>query len=216
MIGFSSGPSRLVPDDGVQCGEGDAHVGRVDGDTVVGGAEDGVLVVLAGDGGAAAAGDALVAGPADVGEVAAAGALEEVPADRGHVAQLPGGSGQYGLGECGVVAADVGVGGEVAVGDGGADAQAAFGGGLDAVQGEFADVDEAGGPLDAGLHQVDEVGATAEEPCVGVGGEQGEGVLDVVGAAVVELPHAAPSSVVGAGRRPWVVAAWATAWTMET
>ncbi|CAM5580257.1 hypothetical protein SCYAM73S_08157 [Streptomyces cyaneofuscatus] len=40
---------------------------------------------------------------------------------------------------------------------------------LDAVQRQFGHVDEEGGPLDTGLHQVDEVGAAAEEPCVRVG-----------------------------------------------
>ena len=51
------------------------------------------------------------------------------------------------------------------------------------------DVDEQGGPLDAGLHQVDEVGAAAEEAGVGVGGEQGDRAGRVGRALVAELPH---------------------------
>ncbi|CAM5241236.1 hypothetical protein STENM327S_05266 [Streptomyces tendae] len=116
------------------------------------------------------------------------------------------------------------MGGEVAVGDGGADAQAAVRGLLDAVQGEFSDVDEPGGALDAGLHQVDEVGAAGEEAGVRVGGEQGDGAGDVFGALVSEFPHAAVSSVVSrrsARSSSWAAASWAsaarvTAWTMET
>lgn len=85
--------------------------------------------------------------------------------------------------------------GEVAVGDGGADAQSAVVGRLDPVEREGADVDEPGRALHAGLHQVDEVGAAAEVAGVGVGAEQGHRAGDVVGAPVVELPHAAAPSV---------------------
>ncbi len=135
---------------------------------------------------------------------------------------MPGGAGQHRLGQRRVAAAYLRVGGEVAVGDGGADAQAAVRGLLDAVQREFADVDEAGGALDAGLHQVDQVGAAAEEAGVRVGGEQGHGAGDVVGALVSELPHAAVSFTVSAGvASSWAAAWWAsaarvTACTMET
>ncbi len=108
------------------------------------------------------------------------------------------------------------MGGEVAVGDGRADAQAAVGGRLDAVQGEFADVDEPGGAFDAGLHQVDEVGAAAEEAGFRVGGEQRHRTGDVVGALVSELPHAVVSFALLVSAAPYASAARATAWTMET
>ncbi len=173
-------------------------------------------MVLAGDGGATAARRPLVARLAHVGEVAAAGALEEVAAHGGHVAQLPGGTGQHRLGQRRVAAAHLGVRGEVAVGDGGADAQSALGRDLDAVQGEFADVDEVGGAFDAGLHQVDEVGAAAEEAGVGVGGEQGQRSGDVTGAPVAELPHAVVSFAFPSVAPACSPAARATAWRMET
>ncbi|CAM5563154.1 hypothetical protein SALBM217S_05837 [Streptomyces griseoloalbus] len=85
--------------------------------------------------------------------------------------------------------------GEIAVGDGRADAHRAVLAGLDPVEREGADVDEPGGGLDAVLHQVDEVGAAAEVAGVRVGVEQGDRAGDVVGAPVVELPHAAVPSV---------------------
>ncbi|GAA3291965.1 hypothetical protein GCM10020295_10030 [Streptomyces cinereospinus] len=50
---------------------------------------------------------------------------------------------------------------------------------LDPVEGQVADVDEPGGVFDAGLHQVDEVGAAAEEAGVRVGAEQRDGSRDV-------------------------------------
>ena len=117
-----------VDDVGVERGHGDGHVGRVDGDAVLGGAEDGVVADVAADGRAAGAGGALVAGGGDVLEVDAAGALQQVARGGGEVAQLAGGGGKQGAGEHGVVAADDGVGGEVAVADVGADAQRAVGG----------------------------------------------------------------------------------------
>ncbi len=56
--------------------------------------------LIALDGGAAGAGDALVAGgEGGVHEVVAAGALQEVAAGGGHVAQLRGGSGEQRLRE---------------------------------------------------------------------------------------------------------------------
>ena len=68
-----------------------------------------------------------------------------------------------------VVGADGFVVGEVAVADTGADEGRAAGGG-DLGEVEVSDVDEGGGVLDVVLHQVDEVGAAAEELC-SVGGD---------------------------------------------
>ncbi len=186
---------RFEVDHGVEGGQGHGHVRGVHGHAVVGGAQDGVVAVLARDGGAAAAGHPLVAGPADVREVAAAGALQQVSADGGHVAQLPRRPGQDRLGERRVAAPDLGVGGQVAVGDGGADPQPALGCRLDPVERQLADVDEPCGALDTGLHEVDEIGAAAEEAGVRVGVEQGDGAGDVVRPLVVELPHATVSFV---------------------
>ena len=85
-------------------------------------AEDGVDAVEAFDGGAAAAGSALVAGgEGGVHEVVAAGALHEVAAGGGHVAELRGGSAEKSVREERVVGADDFVVGEVAVADSGAD-----------------------------------------------------------------------------------------------
>lgn len=110
------------------------------------------------------------------------------------------------------------MGRQVRVGDGGTDAQAAFGRRLHVVQGEFADVDEPGGALDAALHEVDEVGAAAEEAGVRVGAEQCHGTGDVVRPLVVELPHATASSASGraVAASCRVCAARATASTIET
>lgn len=98
------------------------------------------------------------------------------------------------------------MGGEVAVGDRGADAQAAVRCQLDLAERQFSYVDEPGRPLDARLHQVDEVGAAAQTACVGVGVEQGDRGGHVEDALVAELLHATAS----------VPAARATALTIET
>ena len=57
-------------------------------------AEDRVHAVEAGDGGAAAAGLALIAGRRDVVKIIAARALQKIAAGRRHVAQLRRGAGQ--------------------------------------------------------------------------------------------------------------------------
>lgn len=61
-----------------------------------------------------------------------------------------------------MVATDDGVGGELGVGDGGADAQAAVVGLRDAVVTDPRDVDQVAGTLDAEAHQIDEVRAPRE------------------------------------------------------
>lgn len=169
-------------------------------------------MMLARQGGATAAGGALVARLGEVTEVAAAGPLEQVPADRGHVAQLPGGAGQECLRQSRVVPAHVGMGREVAVGDGRTDAQPTVGGERDVPEGQFLDVDKKRRPFHAGLHQVDEIGSATQEAGVGVLGEQGHGPGDVEGSLVSEFPHATASSASAADSS----AARATACTIDT
>ncbi|OEJ93759.1 hypothetical protein J116_004035 [Streptomyces thermolilacinus SPC6] len=183
----------------VEGGEGDGEVGGVGGDAQVRVAEHGVVAVDAVAGAAAAAGGALVARLGEVLEVGAAGALEEVAPGGGGVAELAGGAGEQGAGHGGVAGADEGVRGEVAVADGGADAQGPVGQFLDRVEGQAGDVDEGLGGLDAELHQVHEVGAAREVAGAGVRGVGGGRLLDGAGADVREGLHRITSS---------------TAWTM--
>ncbi len=148
-----------------------------------------MVVVFALDGGTTAAGDTLVARLGGVGEIATAGALEEIPADRGHIAQLPRGAGQHRLRQRRVMAPDFGMGGELAVGDGRADAQTAVVHGLDPAEGKFTYVDELRGSFHPGLHQVDEVGAATETARIGIGAEQGDRAGDVEHTLIAEFPH---------------------------
>ena len=62
-------------------------------------------------------------------------------------------------------------------------------GGGDLGEGEVGDVDEGGGVLDVVLHQVDEVGASAEE-LGSAGGDGVDGFIGSGGALVVEGIHA--------------------------
>ena len=75
-------------DDGFEGCEGDIHVGRVGGDTVLARSQNREGTVVAFDGRTAGAGCAFVAGHGGIAEVHAAGALEEVAAGGGHVAEL--------------------------------------------------------------------------------------------------------------------------------
>src|SRR5438445_606813 len=79
--------------------------------------------------------------------------------------------------------------GGVAVACGGADANAAAAL-LDGRQRQACHVDEVRGPLHAGLHEVHEVGAAAEELRVGLARDGGHGGARVAGARVGERPHA--------------------------
>ena len=173
-------------------GQRDRHVRGVGGDAVLGVAEDREVAVLALERRAAGAGAALVARLRDVLEVAAARALEEVAADGREVAQLAGGAGEDGVTENGVALADQRVRGEVGVADGGADPHA-VGGLLDRVVGEAGDVDEARRLGHAQLHQVDEVGAAAEEGGAVRGGLDRGG--RVAGPLVRERLHATVSAI---------------------
>ena len=112
----------------------------------------------------------LLHGCRDVLEVRAAGALQQVAAGGGQVAELPRGAGEQRLGEHREALAHPRIGGEVAVGHGGADPQAA-------VRESARPRSRCSSPTstssvgrgDAELHQVDEVRAAAEERAVRLG-----------------------------------------------
>ncbi len=199
--GQAAGPLGAVQlDPGVQRGQRHRHVRGMGGDAVRGMAEDGVIAVHPLPRPAAAARHPLVAGLGQVLEVRAAGALEQVAAGRGRVAQLPGGAREQRLGQRRTAVADGRVGGEVAVADHRPDPQAAVRQLLHFVQREPGDVDEGGGPLDAELHQIDEVGAAAEIACAGMGGVRLGGLLHTAGAYIGEGLHGITSSTASAMR----------------
>ena len=175
-------------DAGLQDGHRDGHVRGMGGDAGVARAEDGVHAVDAADGGAARAGIALVAVGGRVVEVGAAGALQQVAADGRLVAQLAGSAGDERLGEDGVTGAHAEIGGDVGVCGLGADAQAAVGEVFGIFERQAADVDQVGGPLDLELHQIEQVGAAANELCAAAG-HGGDGGLQVRCALVGEGPH---------------------------
>ena len=79
--------------------------------------------------------------------------------------------------------------GEVGIRHQRADAKAAAGGFLDALQRQLRDVDQPGRALDIVLHQVDQVGAAGDEFCGRIGGDLADGVGDVAGARVLERDH---------------------------
>ena len=146
------------------------------GDAGVAGAEDGMHAVDAADGGAAGAGIALVAVRGRVVEVGAAGALQQVAADGRLVAQLAGGAGDERLGEDGVAGAHAEIGGDVGVCGLGADAQSSVREVVGILQRQAADVYQVGGALDLELHQIEQVGAAADELCAAAG-DGGDGGL---------------------------------------
>ncbi|GAA3114080.1 hypothetical protein GCM10020001_036580 [Nonomuraea salmonea] len=191
-------------DDGVQRGERHGHVGRVRGDAVVAHAEDRRAAVEPVERVAAGAALALVAGGVSVVEVRAAGALEQVAADGGHVAQLRRGPGEQRLRQHRVAGADPPVGGQHAVADERADTQAAVGELLDGVERQARDVHDGVGPLDALAHEVDEVGAAADETGSRLGRGGQHGGLDVGGLDVRERPHrpASPTTSMIASTMP--------------
>ena len=114
-------------------------------------------------------GFALVAAGGRVVEVGAAGALEQVAADRRLVAQLARRAGEQRLREHRIAGAHPGVGGGVGVRRLGADPQPAVRQLLDLLQRQAADVDQVRRLLDLELHQVEQVGAAADELGAGLG-----------------------------------------------
>lgn len=88
--------------------------------------------------------------------------MEQVAAGGGHVTKLRGGSAEKRLREEWVAGADGLVVREVTVADAGADGRDVPGG-SDVNEVDVSDVDEGSGVLDVVPHQVDEIGAAAEE-----------------------------------------------------
>jgi hypothetical protein len=124
-----------------------------------------------------------------ISEVPAAAALEQVAADRCHVAQLDGRPEEQGLPDKGQALDHVGVGGQLLHGG-----QCSHPQGVvfapNAVQGQARDVHESLDLKDAVLqHQVHQRGATGQVGARRVGAHRRNGLPDVRGAGVVELPH---------------------------
>ena len=148
----------------IERGERNRHVRRMNGDAAFARAENGVDAVLAFERGAARAGLALVAGgERGVVKVMAARSLQEVAAHRGHVAQLRRGAGEERLGKQRIARTHERMACRRAVADHGADAQAAFWQLANLGERQPRDVDEMRGALDAALHEIEEIGACAEE-----------------------------------------------------
>jgi hypothetical protein len=102
-------------------------------------------------------------------EVGAAGALQQIAADGSFVVQLTRGSGQQRLGEDRVACSSVAIGGEVGIGRLGADPEPTVRLRLNRLQGQPADIDQMGRPLDLELHQVEQIGAAADVGSAGFG-----------------------------------------------
>ena len=106
---------------------------------------------------------APVAGARHVVEIAAARPLHQVAADGRGVADLRRGAGEQRFGDGRIGAGEIRVVGEVGVPDQRADAHAAVGQALHAVEArQPRDVDETVGPHGAALHQVEQIGAGGE------------------------------------------------------
>ena len=106
---------------------------------------------------------ALVAGAGGVVEIAAARALQQIAADGGGIAKLGRGARQQGLRHRRIGSGELWIMSEVSIAHQRADAQAAIGQPLNAVELRQArDVDDPLGAGDAALHQVKEVGAGGE------------------------------------------------------
>ena len=176
--------------DGFQRGHGHAHVARMRRDTVLALAEDGMDAVESLDGATPTAGFALVAlRKSRVVEIIAARALEQVAADGRHVAQLRTGPGEKRLTQNRVSRHDERVLSEIGIAHERADAHAALGQFLDFRERQLVDVDELVGTLDAHLHEVDQIGATAEEFGVFTGGNVFERGLLIRSAGVGKWIH---------------------------
>ena len=214
-----------------QRGQRHAQVGRVRGNAVFAGAQDGVLARQGSTRRAAAAGLALVARHAHVVEVHAARALQQVAAVGGQVADLRRRAGQQRRRDQRVLGAHQRVVGGVGIARQCAQAQAAVRRGLDGVQARQAvDVHQPRRAQHVFLHQVEQVGAAGNEAAAAVGaGAAGvnaqlrQGVGAVAGAGVGERGHAgtvpattavcaASPDVPGAGACP--SATWQTACTI--
>src|SRR3984893_17903244 len=173
--------------------ERDAHVGGVDRDAVLARAEDCVHSIDAVDRRAAAAGFALIAWGCGVVEIKAARSLQQVASGRGHVAQLLRSSGENGAAQQRIARLDLRVVRKVAVGNQGADAQAAICRLLDLRKRQTRDVDEARWARDILLDEIDEIGAAGNELGAGVGRDLAHRIGDVIRPTVAEIVHGARS-----------------------
>ncbi len=146
--------------------EREQRVGEIAGigrDALVADPQHRVQPVLSGNGGAAAARHALVAGRAGIAEIAAAGALEQVAAERRQVAHLRRGAEQQRLGEDAIAVPHLGMRGRVAHPHQRAEPQhRAIG--VDAVEAAKArHVEDPRGRAQPFAHELDHVGAAGEE-----------------------------------------------------
>ena len=156
-------PSAFDLDNRVERDERHAEVRRMGRDAALAPADDRVQAVLAVERVAARARLTPVAGARHVIEIAAARPLHQVAADGRGVAELRRGAGEQRFGDGRIGAGEVRVMREVGVAHERADAHAAVGQPLDAVEARQArDVDETVGPHRAALHQVEQIGAGGE------------------------------------------------------
>ena len=88
---FPTARSAFDLDHGIEGGQGDAEVGGVGGDALLGPAENGMKAVFALQRIAAGAGFPPVAGARSVLEIGAARSLQQIAPDRRGIAQLRGG-----------------------------------------------------------------------------------------------------------------------------
>ena len=180
---------------GVERGQRDGHVRRMGGDAGVARAEDRVDPVEPAERRAAGAGLALVAGRGRVVEVGAAGALQQVAADGRLVAQLARGAGEQRLREHRVAGAHPGVGGERRCCAAWAPIRRPPSGSSSmSVERQAADVDQVGRLLDLELHQVEQVGAAADELRAGLWTPRPTAAGGVRRPLVGEGPHRRPPS----------------------
>lgn len=140
-----------------------AHVGRMRGNAVRTGAQDGVVFGQAANRRTAGAGRTLVARRGAVVEIHAAGALQQVAAIAGHVADLWRGTGQNRRAQQRVACLNLGVIGGVGIACECTQTQTARRVGGDLAQWQAVDVHQLAGPHQLQLHQVSEVGAAGDQ-----------------------------------------------------
>jgi hypothetical protein len=146
-------------------GQRHAHVGGVRRDAMLACAQDGVLPVHAANGGAATAGDALVAGRRRVIKVVAAGPLQQIAAGCRQVAELRRRAREDRARKQRPAGQHARIRRHPAVGRQRAEQQAAIRQLLDRVQPRQAvEVDQPYRPLDVVFHQIDEIGAAGDQP----------------------------------------------------
>ena len=108
-------------------------------------------------------GCAFVAGLVGVVEIGAARPLQQIARGRCRVAQLPDGAREQRARQHAIVAAHARIGRKIGVAHQRADAQPAFGCGLDLVELKTVHVDQMRRRLDLELHQIEQIGAAGDE-----------------------------------------------------